>query len=316
MGEAAAKVVPVALGGGLAAFNHAVYSAGAEGAEQAFAVARTLPMMGPKRVVELRQLSEARPELLRALLDYCADPCPSAVVVAWGRKWPEAVRSKGSDKKVDWGRRAENAARKVGTVLRFRSKDQDPLAFAFAEAEKLGVRLDRGAGRLLVELVGRDLGRLRLELAKMADFCGQPGARVTEEVVQEVCSVVAEAVIWDLTDAIVSGRTSAALATAHRLLEDGAPSHYLMAMVSWQLRQLLQLQSASAQGVSPKEAGIKAPPRKLQALQRVLRQRRLRPDRVFAALSAANQAMNSHRAGDRRIFEGLVLELVSTGLEA
>ncbi len=309
--EAADRVVEQALVGGLAAFNHGAFAAGAEDASQALAIARTLPMMGPRRVVEIRHVEEARGPLLEALLDYCQKPSPTTVLVVWGRKWPEATKPQGGGKAVDWGRRAENAARKVGTVQRFRSRDQDPLGFATEEARRLGVRLDGGAARILVELVGRDLGRLRQELAKAADFLDEPGGRITEEVLGEVCSLLAEAEIWDLTNAVVRRRTREALATTHRLLEEGAAPHYLLAMVSWQLRQLLQLQSAMALGVSPKDAGIKGHPRKLQALQQVLRQRRLRPERVFARLAEANQAMNSHRAGGRRIFEGLILDLLA-----
>jgi DNA polymerase-3 subunit delta len=314
--RAAALVVEQGLVGGLAAFNHTVFSGGAEDAVQAFAVARTLPMMGPRRVVELRHVQECKAEVLEALLSYCQEPSPSSVLVVWGRKWPDAARPPGGGKSIDWGRRAENAAKKIGTVVRFRSRDQDPHRFATEEAARLGVRLDRSAARVLVELVGRDLGRLRQELTKAADYLGEPGGLVTEEILQEVCSLLAEAAIWDLTDAVVRGRTQDALATTHRLLENGAAPHYLLSMVSWQLRQLLQLQSATALGLSPQEAGIKGNPRKLQGLQQVLRQRRLRPEQVFGRLAAANEAMNSRRAGGRRVFEGLILALLSTGSKA
>jgi DNA polymerase III delta subunit len=311
--KAAALVVEQGLVGGAAAFNHTVFAGAAEDAAQAFAVARTLPMMGPRRVVELRHVHETRGPVLEALLAYCQEPSPSTVLVVWGRKWPDASTPSAGGKKVDFGRRAENAAGKVGTVQRFRARDQDPHRFASEEAERLGVRLDRGAARTLVELVGRDLGRLRQELIKAADFVGEPGGLIDDDVLREVCSLLAEAEIWDLTDAVVRGRTRQALATTHRLMEHGAAAHYLLAMVSWQLRQLLQLQSAMVLGMSPKEAGIKGNPRKLQALQQVLQQRRLRPERVFARLAAANEAMNSHRAGGRRVFEGLILDLLAAG---
>jgi len=311
--KAAQRVVEQALVGGLAAFNHTVFAGAADDAVQALAVARTLPMMGPRRVVELRHVQETSRQVLEALLDYCQEPSPSSVLVVWGRKWPDASKPPGGGKAVDFGRRAENAAAKVGKVLRFRARDQDPHRFATEEAERLGVRLDRGAARILVELVGRDLGRLRQELRKAADYVGEPGAVIDEAVLQDVCSLLAEAQIWDLTDAIVRGRSREALATTHRLLEDGAAPHYLLAMVSWQLRQLLQLQSAAALGMSPRDAGVRGNPRKLQALQQVLRQRRLRPERVFASLAQANEAMNSHRAGGRRVFEGLILALLAEG---
>ena len=40
---------------------------------------------------------------------------------------------------------------------------------------------------------------------------------------EAVCSLVAEAAIWDLTDAVVRRDTDKALAVAHRMLDTGEP---------------------------------------------------------------------------------------------
>ena len=52
------------------------------------------------------------------------------------------------------------------------------------------------------------------------------------------------------------------------------------------------------------------PPQKLRALQASVQKRPLPPAAVLEALATANQRMNSSRAGDRRVFEALVLRLV------
>jgi len=293
-----------ALSGGGASFNRDVFRCSEDNAAESLSVARTLPMMAARRVVLLREAQEAPAALLQQLADYLASPNPSTVMVITGAKWPAPSGGK------DWGRRAEGAAKKVGVVVRMKSKDQDPVAFSMAIAEELGCTLKRQDAEFLVERVGGDLGRLKLELEKAALWLGDGGA-LTAAVLQDVCSLLAEAEIWTLTDALVSGNADRALETAHRLMEDGEAPHRLISMVTWQFRQLLRLQDAIRSGRSAKEAGIRMRYDKLRAAERALRERPMDAPAVLETIAAANQAMNSHKAGHRRIFEGLVLELLA-----
>lgn len=297
-----------ALDGVMAAFNHAVFRAGDEGSADALSVARTLPMMSARRVITLRDIHEAPPTLMENLLEYCQDPSPTTVLIITGSAWPKASGG------TDWGRRLENKVKKSGYVLRLRSKDQDPVAFAQATADELGCRLARDDARMLVDMVGKDLGRIRRELEKAALFLGGSG-EISAQVLEKVCSLLAEAEIWSLTDAVMARDADRALATAHRLLEAGkrGEAHRLVAMVSWQLRQLLTLQQSLDAGEGGQ--GVRMPRWKLKAAGEALRRAPLDPARVLERLARANQAMNSHRAGDRRVFEGLLLDLL-TGLSA
>ena len=81
-------------------------------------------------------------------------------------------------------------------------------------------------------------------------------------------------------------------------------------MVAWQLRQLLAIQ-AGLQG-HPVE-GVRMPGWKRKKVEQALQRNPLDPARTLERLAQANQDMNSHRAGSRRILEGLVLELVAQG---
>jgi len=168
--------------------------------------------------------------------------------------------------------------------------------------------MDTGAARLLIELVGSELGRVQTETDKLIAYVGGEG-RIGREAVEAVCSMVAEAIIWDLTDALVRKDADQALAVSHRLLETGEAPHRLMAMITWQIRQLLTLQECLDKGLSPRDAGIRMPGRKLSAAQDALRRRPIDATRIFDTLASANRALNRSRAGDRRVFEGLLLDL-------
>ena len=299
-------VETAALGEGGASFNRDRFRAGEEGAAGALTVARTMPMLAARRFVHLQDTQEAPSAVLEALAGYAGNPSPSTVLLVTGQKWPRSSSP-------DWGRRAEAAIKKVGLVVRLKQKDVDPRRFAVDTARELGCALGSREARLLVELVGQDLGSLRRELEKVALYIGGSGPIATE-VLEEVCSALAEQQVWALTDALLKGDASAALAASHRLLEDADSSHnphVLLSMITWQVRQLLQLQSCLAAGRDPGSAGLRVPRFKLDGMTRALRRRPLAPARILRRLADANLDMNSHRAGDRRSFEGLVLRLVA-----
>ena len=297
--EGAARLSEFALSGVQRAFDYTVFRAGEERALDLFGMTRTMPMLSPHRVLELRDIAEASAEVLEALHAFALDPGRGAVVIVSGRAWPKAGP----------GRKIEARAKKIGAVVRFKSRDQDPVRFAMHAAKEAGCSLGSREAKQLIESVGADLGRVRMEVGKAALYVGGSGP-ISSEVIDEVSSLLAEAVIWDLTDAIASADPDRALATAHRLLDHGArkQAHRLIAMVSWQLRRLLQLQDAMEHGG---DVAYKLPGWKRKKIEAALRANPLDESMVLSRVARANQDMNSHRAGDRRIFEGLLLDLVA-----
>lgn len=292
--------------GPMAALNHATYTAGEADAPGFGETARTAPMMAARRVVEVRQVQDGTVPLLEALLEYVLAPVPSTVLVLHGERFPAAVGG------VDRGVRIVNAAKKCGLVLKLDGSGVDPLALARARAEALGTRIDRAAAEALVEMVGGDLSALAAEVEKAASYVG-PGGTIDRAAAEQVGSLSGEGDAWSLVGAIVAGDRAAALEHLHRLLEDGEPPHKLMATVAWQLRQVLLLQGAIQQGTSERDAGVRMRPDTARAVRDMLRRRPVSPSGVLETLARCSQRMNRSRAGDRRIFEGLVLELVAPG---
>ena len=298
-------LVKGALEGERNGFNYQRFQAGESGAD-AIALARTQPMMVRKRVIVLRELERANVELLDAILGYLEAPNPSTLLVLVGRKLPEAVG--GSDR----GRKIENRLKKDNAVQRFAAKDVNPRAWVSEYVAKAGYKLDPRAAELLVELVGANLGRLSTEADKAMAFLGKPGT-IGISTIEEVGSVVAEAVIWDLTDALVAGNPDKALSTALRMMEDAAPgegsTHQMLGMVAWQLRRLLELQSALRAGGPLPESWSRMPAAKVRTAREMLGKRPLDPARTMEALVTANRNLNRSAAGDQRVFERLILTL-------
>ena len=304
--EAEKALVAAALDGGAAGFNLATYDA-SEGAPGALSLARTPPMMARKRVVVVRGMQKAPVALLDDLLTYAANPSPTTVLVLTGDKTPGAVGGK------DRGKVLANKVDKLGGLRRFRTRDQRPVPFAQARARDAGCELDGDAARLLVELVGDDLGQVRLELDKAVAFVGGQG-RIDRRVIEATSSVVAEAVQWELTDAIVARDADRGLAVTYRMLEDARASggaHRLLGLVTWQVRELLVLQDALQRGERPPGKWARMPGRKLQAARRNLEKHPLDPVVALGALTEANRQLNRARAGGQRVFESLMMRLTT-----
>lgn len=299
--EALAALRHAVLLGPTAAFNDAVVVA-AEGGMAFLDLARTVPMMAPRRLVHLRQVEEAPVAVLDALLEYVQAPVPSTVLVVTGERFPGAVGG------VDRGARITNAAKKVGLVVDAKAAAADPAGFARARAQSLGVRLDPGGVRRLLDYTDGELALLETDLQKCAAFVGD-GGLVDEAVVEEVCTSTAEAQVWTLTDALIARDRDRALGTLHRLLEDGEAPHRILASLAWQLRQVLALQDAVRRGLSERDAGVRMPPQKVRAVKDLVRARPVRPSTLLNELAAVNRAMNLSRAGDRRVLEAWVARL-------
>jgi DNA polymerase-3 subunit delta len=301
--QAEKRWVHAVFGDANPSFNLATFSA-ADGAQRAVEVARTVPMMAKRRLVLVRDMEFAPVDLLDALLAYAERPVDSTMLLLVGKKMPPAQGGQ------DRGRKLENRIKKVGEVSRFKTGERDPVRFAIQCATDGGCQLDHAGARLLVELVGSDLDRVQAETDKLVTFVGGTG-RIGRDAIESVSSMVAEAVVWDLTDALVRRDPNQAMAVAHRLLETGESPHRLLAMVSWQFRQLLTLQDCMQRGQTARDAGIRMPRRKLDAAQQALKRRPIDAVRILDRLAEANRDFNRSRAGDRRIFEGLLLALTT-----
>jgi DNA polymerase-3 subunit delta len=301
--EVIAALREATVAGPMAAFNHAQFTGGEEAALGFVDACRQVAVMAPMRLVEIGQIQDANAGLLEALLQYVAAPVQGTVLLVTGAKMPAASGG------VDRGLRIVNAAKKTGIVCKIDSSDIDPLSLARSRAAPYGATIDAQAVQKLRELGGNDIDTLVANVERCAGFVGE-GKAITVAVVEEMVVSTAEADVWKLTDAIVDGDKNTALCELHRLLEDGEAPHRLLASVAYQLRQILLVQDAMMRKLPERESGVKMPPFKLTAVRKACERRKFSPSFWLEEVAVANQRMNSSRAGDRRIFEALVLRLV------
>ncbi|MCB9669336.1 MAG: hypothetical protein H6736_01155 [Alphaproteobacteria bacterium] len=291
---------------GLAAFNHGTYRAD-EGGPAAIAAARTLPMMAETRLVVVKDVELGENAFFDALLGYLTSPSPSTVLVLLGSGFPKV--EKGTKR---WSTPVEKAVGAAGGWILDRKSEPDPRRFATERAQGLGKVLEPAAARALVDLVGPDLGRLEREIEKLVLYVGdEPTIRPPD--VEILCALVADAVIWDLTSALVRRDREASLAHLQRVLGDGLDPRHVLATITFKLRSVTAVADAIRRGADDAQAGRAGNMKsfEVRVVRTAVNGGLPGTDVVLGRLADAAFQMNNHRAGDRRILERLVVGWVT-----
>jgi DNA polymerase-3 subunit delta len=110
-----------------------------------------------------------------------------------------------------------------------------------------GKQLAMPAARLLVELIGPEMGLLDQEMAKLAAAVGD-AAKIEPRDVDRLVGQSRDENVWEIFNLIGAGETSKALGLLDRLLVQGEDPMKLLGMFSYQLRLLAQVARVIAQG--------------------------------------------------------------------
>lgn len=213
-------------------------------------LARSLPFMARRRVVVVREpgffAAGARKKGLitaeeeQALLDFCAAPNPDSLLIfRYTTEDAPAAFLKKLIAACDATQCQQPKGRDVAPWLR-------------AEAKKIGKSFTPQALAMLEELAPQDgtlllaseLEKLRLYLADRDD------ALITEEDVAAIVMPSPTHTIFNLTDAVVEGRTAAALAAYRDCLYLGSKSPQVLRQLEDTVRRLLEVQAMLAEGMS------------------------------------------------------------------
>jgi DNA polymerase-3 subunit delta len=280
-------------------FNHDLVDARTTGAAHLVALARTLPMLGKRRLVEARGVEELRAEALDPLVAYLEQPAPETVLVLVAEK-------------LDARGRLYTALKKRQALCSFEPpRERELYAFVVAEVRARGGSIDEPAARLLAEVVGADLGQLAQAVEKLSLYVGE-GGRIGEDDVATCVTETRVRSVFELANAVGQGDRIEALRLLRRMLDERESPIGIVAMLARHFRQLAQVREldqqraskydiASAIGVNPYFVeGLTSQARRL--LPEALRQ-------AFERLYEADTALKSSRVDDGILLERLVASL-------
>ncbi len=235
--------------GDLRDFNETSFSLNSEDSlKKALSAAEQLPMMASRRVIRITDvrisatgfrdtITEDHEPVLSA---YLAKPSAHSTLIFIADEL--------------------NGVRKMGKFLRdkttavefTRLDDRQLTDMARSKINDLGAVIDEPSLRQLIALVGQDVRRLTNEINKLA-AAAMPGKKITSELISDLVPNSRELTNFELTDHLVAGRRTQALAVLKKILDDGAEPLALMGLISYNYRRLLMAKDMMSRGADRRE---------------------------------------------------------------
>ncbi len=279
------------------AFNLDVLEAKAAGATAILNATRTMPMMGKRRLVIVRDAEGLGSDGLAVLAGYLDDPSPAAVLVLQCNK-------------IDGRLKFFAQAKKKGLIHDL-APPRQLAPWIAAEAKRRGANLAPDGARRLADVVGSDLARLASAIEQLALYVGDARA-IGGADVDALIADTSEQNVFQLSEAVGQGDRERALRAVAKLTEQRESAVGVAMMLARHFRQLALYQelaiARASQGEMIKTLGV--PPFVLDKL--APQARRFAPasfGRAFALLSQADQDLKSNvkaALGERIVLERLV----------
>ena len=263
----------------------------------------TLPVFADRRFVLVTAADELELEKSEAFLAYIAKPNPTTVLVLVADKFDARTKM-------------YKLLSAHGVVIRCdKPKARELPEFVAKHARAMGVSIAPNAVRVLIDLLGNDLGAILRALEQVDLYVGpKSGRAIGIEDVEAVVANSKEESIFALTDALGRGQRAAAMRGVHGILEVSreAPLR-MLAMFARHYRHLIKARAAIDTGASRGDIQRLVGLAPFQ-VDGVVEQARGRPLSVWASGLASLQSTDAKLKGSRldgtRVMEQLALGLL------
>jgi len=260
----------------------------------------TVPFLSPRRVVVIDAADPFVTDYRSAMEKYVAQPAQTGILVLDVKTWPSNTKLY---KLVPSG----------GSIsCKAPAAHHLPSWCIKWSASRYGKKLSQSAARLLVDLVGAEMGVLDQELAKLAAYAGS-APKIDAADVDQLVGRSRDQNTWKIFEAIGGGRVTEALTILDRLFDQGEEPLAVLGAMSWQLRRLAKAGTLAREGV-PLGAAIERAGFQVFARQGVEQQLRhlgrRRLSRLYEWLLDANSSLKGgSQLPPRTVLERLVVQL-------
>lgn len=187
---------------------------------------RTIPFLAKFRVVIVDEADRFVSTHRRELEAYAEHPSTTGILILCPRLWPANTRLA-----------KQIAAKGLSIDCKVPKAAELPEWLIGLARTQHEVRLEPDAARVLVDLVGPEVGVLYNELQKLSTYVAERGSIGQKDVLALVGAGKVET-IWRVLDAATSGQTGRALHDLDRLLTSGEHPVGLLAAMSASLRKV------------------------------------------------------------------------------
>ncbi|MCA0986109.1 DNA polymerase III subunit delta [Guptibacillus algicola] len=231
-------------------FGLATYDLNETPVQEAIEEAETMPFLGEKRVVVLKNPSfltavkdKSKVEHnLDSLVNYAGNPSPFTILII------EAPYEK-----LDERKKLVKSLKKAGAFVKAEALEDRHLGdWLQQRARELHVTLDKAGEERLVQLIGSHLMLLKQEIDKMALYVGE-GGTVNEEVVDLLVARTLENDIFALIDRIVRKDLNTAFRILYDLLKINEEPIKILSLIGRQFRIIYQVSELAKRGYGQKQ---------------------------------------------------------------
>ncbi|HEU5116278.1 MAG TPA: DNA polymerase III subunit delta [Isosphaeraceae bacterium] len=202
---------------------------------------RTLPFLAKTRIAVVDNADPFVSAHRKELEAFAEKPSTTGVLILMVKSWPANTRLA---KLVD----------KVGLAIDAKSPSERELPAWLVEMARLqDKKLESDAARLLLELVGPEVGLLASEVEKLATYVGDRKTIKSEDVTKMVGAGRLET-IWRVIDAATTGNGGEALEDLDRLLGAGEPPFKLLGALGSSLSRVHHAGELRLKRLEPREA--------------------------------------------------------------
>ena len=145
----------------------------------------------------------------------------------------------------------------TGTVIACTKETEDSIKkflAGYARKSKRGITKD--AADLMYIGIGNDISRLRAEMDKLILYKNE-GEIIDEEDVRAVCKLSISVKIWELTDAVMSGKKEKALIYLQALIDERTPATIIFSTITKMYLDQYNVKTLVEQGMTTDAAAAK-----------------------------------------------------------
>ncbi|MFS0879398.1 DNA polymerase III subunit delta [Metabacillus niabensis] len=245
MQETVQLIINAALNDEEKDFNLSIYDMEETSIDTAIEDAETLPFMGEKRVVIIKNpfflTSEKKKEKVEHKLDkleqYLNSPAPYTILLFVAPY-----------EKLDERKKITKLLKKQSIVLEMNSlSEKDTIEWITEMAEQEVVYFSKEAIDELMVLTAGDLMILNQELKKISTYVGE-GGQVSPDIIRLLVPRTLEQNIFELIDNVIHRRSSEALRIFYDLLKNNEEPIKILSLLVNQFRLILQVKELSGTG--------------------------------------------------------------------
>jgi DNA polymerase III subunit delta len=228
-------------------FNLAVYDMEEVPLDVAIEDAETLPFMGDKRVVIIKNasfLTAAKQKVehdLDTFMTYIENPSPSSILIV-----------QAPYEKLDERKKIVKLLKKQSDVLEANQLNESMIKkWVQSRAESCSVTISQRAIEKLLLVSGSNLMLLASEIEKIALFVGE-GEEITEEIIEEQVARTLEQNIFTLIDKVTQRKIDEAFRIMYDLLKQKEEPIKIVSLIARQFRIIYQVKQLTQKGYGQK----------------------------------------------------------------